>query len=94
MYREVIIFFGILVICLFMTVHNSNLSVIKERTTLSQKQKVTQENYLINEGLLIKLSNGVVLRKSSDIIIIEQASKSIIINRNDASQIIAFLESN
>ena len=54
--------------------------------------KLSQENFLVNEGKLIKLSNGVIIKRNSDLIIIEQLSKTIIINKIDSNQIIAFLE--
>ena len=61
---------------------------------LSNEQKISQQEYLVDRGLLIKLSNGVTMKKSDDLIIIEQSHRSIIINSNDSNQIVAFLESN
>ena len=94
MYREFLIFAGILVVCLFMTIHNNNLKVINNRNTESEELKINQENFLMNKGMLIKLSNGVTLKKNSDLIIIEQSDQTIIINAYDSNKIAAFLESN
>ena len=71
---------------------NNNLEVIEEQTYKSKKQKLSQENFLINEGTLIKLSNGVTLKRDADLIIVQQSSKTIIFSINDAQEIIAFLE--
>ena len=92
MYREFSILFTVLAICLFMTIHNNNLEVIEEQAYKSKKQKLSQENFLINEGTLIKLSNGVTLKRDADLIIVQQSSKTIIFSINDAQEIIAFLE--
>jgi len=92
MYRELSILFGILSVCLFMTLHNNNLEVIEEQTFKSQKQKLSQENFLISEGALIKLSNGVTIKRDADLIIVQQSSKTIILSIKDSEEIIAFLE--
>ncbi len=92
MYRELSILFGVLSVCLFMTLHNNNLEVMEEQTYKSQKHKLSQENFLISEGSLIKLSNGVTLKRDADLIIIQQSSKTIILSINDTQEIIAFLE--
>ena len=94
MYREFLIFAGILVVCLFMTIHNNNLKVINNRNTESEELKINQENFLMNKGMLIKLSNGVTLKKNSDLIIIEQSDQTEIINAYDSNKIAAILESN
>ena len=75
-----------------MTLHNNNLEVIGERTFKSQEQKLSQENFLISEGTLIKLSNGVTLKRDADLIIVQQSSKTIILSIKDSQEIIAFLE--
>ena len=92
MYRELSILFTLLAVCLFMTIHNNNLEVIEKQTSKSTEQKLSQENFLISEGTLIKLSNGVTLKRDSDIIIIQQSSKTIILSIKDSEEIIAFLE--
>jgi len=92
MYREFSILFTVLAMCLFMTIHNNNLEVIADQNHKSKKQKLSQENFLINEGTLIKLSNGVTLKRDADLIIVQQSSKTIIFSINDAQEIIAFLE--
>ena len=92
MYRELSILFTFLAVCLFMTLHNSNLEVIEEQTSQSNEQKLSQENFLISEGSLIKLSNGATLKRDADLIIIQQSSKTIILSIKDSEEIIAFLE--
>ena len=92
MKKEFIIFTGSIVAVVFMTIHNSNLKSIEGQDAQSQKHKLSQENYLINEGKLIKLSNGVTIKRNSDLIIIEQSSRTIILNKSDSNEIIAFLE--
>jgi len=92
MYREALIFGGILVICLFMTVHNNNLKSIEARNIESNEYKLSQEDYLMNQGLLIKLSNGVTIKRNANLIFIEQSDRTIILKSSDANQIIAFLE--
>ena len=92
MKREFLIFGVILTISLFMTIHNKNQEDIYKRNLQSEQYKLDQHNNLINDGILIKLSNGVVLRKSNDLIIIEQSNQAIIVNKEDADEIIAFLE--
>ena len=88
--------FILLSICIiavvFMTIHNSNLKSMEGQKTESIKHKLSQDNYLIGEGRLIKLSNGVTIKRNSDLIIIEQSSKTIILNKSDSNEIIAFLE--
>jgi len=92
MYREILVFLGILSLCLFMTVHNNNLLIINERNLHSEQQKLNQENFFLNEGVLIKLSNGATLKIDNNLIIIEQSNNTIILNSKDANQIVAFLE--
>ena len=92
MYRELSILFTVLAICLFMTIHNNNLESMEEQTYKSDQQKLSQENFLMSEGTLIKLSNGVTLKRDADLIIVQQSSKTIILSINDSQEIIAFLE--
>ena len=92
MYREFSILFTVLAICLFMTIHNNNLESMEEQTYKSDQQKLSQENFLMSEGTLIKLSNGVTIKRDADLIIVQQSSKTIIFSINDAQEIIAFLE--
>ena len=92
MKKEFIILTCSIVAVVFMTIHNSNLKSIEGQDAKSQKHKLSQDNYLINEGKLIKLSNGVTIKRNSDLIIIEQSSRTIILNKSDSNEIIAFLE--
>ena len=41
--------------------------------------QLSQENFLVNKGELIKLSNGVTIKRNSDLIIIQQQTETIII---------------
>ena len=68
------------------------LKDITNRELQSEQYRVDKENNLIKDGLLIKLSNGVVIKRSNNLIIVEQAKNTIIMNSEDASEIIAFLE--
>jgi len=92
MYRELSILFTVLAICLFMTIHNNNLESMEEQTYKSDQQKLSQENFLMSEGALIKLSNGVTIKRDADLIIVQQSSKTIILSIKDSEEIIAFLE--
>lgn len=92
MYRELSILFTVLAICLFMTIHNNNLESMEEQTYKSDQQKLSQENFLMSEGALIKLSNGVTIKRDADLIIVQQSSKTIILSIKDSREIIAFLE--
>ena len=91
MKKEFIILICSVIAITFMTIHNSNLKSIEGQKAISNKHKLSKENYLISEGKLIKLSNGVTFKRNSDLIIIEQSSKTIILNKSDANDIIAFL---
>ena len=77
-----------------MTIHNNNLKVIGTRNLQSEQKKVNQEKFLMNKGELVKLSNGVTIRKNAELIIVEQSDQTIIINASDSDKIAAFLESN
>ena len=91
MYREFIIFTGIVVISLFMTIHNHNKKTMLDSEIKLSEQRATQENLLMKEGELIKLDGGVTLTKSADLIIIKQSNSTIILNEEDAREVIAFL---
>ena len=92
MKKEFIILLSSVIVITFMTIHNSNLESIKGQDAKSSQHRLSQEKYLISEGKLIKLSNGVTIKRNSDLIIIEQSSKTIILNKSDSNEIIAFLE--
>ena len=92
MKKEFIILLTCVLVVAFMTIHNSNLETIKGQDAKNNQHRLSQEKYLINEGKLIKLSNGVTIKRNSDLIIIEQSSKTIILNKNDSRELIAFLE--
>ena len=76
MYREFIIFAGIVVVSLFMTIHSHNKQAMRDSEIKLSEQRSSQENLLMQEG---------------DLIIIKQSNSTIILNEEDAREIIAFL---
>ena len=92
MKKEFIILLTCMLVVTFMTIHNSNLEIMEGQDAKNNQHRLSQEKYLINEGKLIKLSNGVTIKRNSDLIIIEQSSKTIILNKSDSIELIAFLE--
>ena len=92
MYREFLVFAGIVVIALFMSIHNRNLDTINNAEEHAREHKIKRDNLLMQDGQLIRLSNGVTLSRSSDLIIIRQANSTIFFNKSDAPEIVAFLE--
>ena len=91
MYREFLVFSGIVVIALFMTIHNRNLDVINSSEKHAQEHKIKRDNLLMREGQLIRVGNGVTFSRSSDLIIISQAQSTIILNEDDVEEVVAFL---
>ena len=91
MQREFIIFAGIVVVSVFMTLHSHNKQAMRDSEIRLSEQRVSQENLLMQEGELIKLDGGVTLTKSADLIIIKQSNSTIILNEDDAREVIAFL---
>ena len=91
MYREFLTFAGIIVIALFMTIHNRNLDAINNAEHNAREHKIERDNLLMRDGQLIKLGNGVTFSKSSDLIIISQAQSTIILNEDDVEEVVAFL---
>ena len=77
---------------LFMTIHNHNKLTMNNNEIQLIEQRASQESMLIEDGNLIKLNSGVTLSKSADLIIIKQARSTIVLNGNDAKEVIAFLE--
>lgn len=92
MRKEFIILVIFVVAVIFMTVNDSNLENVENQKIESLRYKLSQENFLVNKGELIKLSNGVTIKRNSDLIIIQQQTETIIINKSDSKEIIAFLE--
>ena len=92
MRKEFIILIIFVVAVIFMTVNDSNLENVENQKIESLKYKLSQENFLVNKGKLIKLSNGVTIKRNSDLIIIQQQKDTIIVNKSDTNEIIAFLE--
>jgi len=92
MRKEFIILVIFVVAVIFMTVNDSNLENVENQKIESLRYKLSQENFLVNKGELIKLSNGVTIKRNSDLIIIQQQKETIIVNISDTNEIIAFLE--
>ena len=92
MYREFLVFAGVVVIALFMSIHNRNLDTINNAEQHAQEHKIERDNLMMQDGQLIRLSNGVTLSRSSDLIIIRQANSTIFFNKSDAPEVVAFLE--
>ena len=92
MRKEFIILVVFIVAVIFMTVNDNNLENVENQKIESLKYKLSQEKILVNKGELLKLSNGVTMKRNSDLIIIEQQSKTIIINKADSNEMVAFLE--
>ena len=92
MYREFIIFTGVVVISLFMTIHSKNKKAIQDSANQLSMQKASLETSLIEDGSLIRLNSGVTLTKRADLIIIKDLYTTIILNKEDARDVIAFLE--
>ena len=59
MYREFILFGGIVVLALFMSIHNSNQETINQSETKFKEHKEVRDNLLMKEGSLLKIGNGV-----------------------------------
>ena len=91
MQREFIIFAGIVVVSIFMTLHIHTKQAMRDSEIRLSEQRASQENLLMQEGELIKLDGGVTLTKSADLIIIKQSNSTIILNEDDACEVIAFL---
>ena len=92
MYRELILFGSIVVVALFMTIHNRNQQDINLNNQQALEHRNNRDNILMKEGSLIKLSNGIVLTKSADLIFISQSNSTIILNKADIDEVVAFLE--
>ena len=92
MYREFILFGSIVAVALFMTIHSRNLKQIELREEKTKSHKTNRDNALMKDGHLIKLGNGITVSKSADLIIIHQSESTIILNKEDVNEVIAFLE--
>lgn len=92
MYREFIILASVIVLSLFMTVHNRNKEAMKNSETRLSIQRETQEEMLIQEGNLMRLNGGITFTKNANLIIIKDPYSTIILDKNSTDEIIAFLE--
>ena len=55
MYREFILFGGIVVLALFMSIHNSNQETISQSEAKFKEHKEVRDNLLMKEGSLLKM---------------------------------------
>ena len=92
MYREFIILASVIVVSLFMTVHNRNKETMQNSETRLSIQRETQEKMLIQEGNLMRLNGGITFTKNANLIIIKDPYSTIILDKNSTDEIIAFLE--
>ena len=92
MYREFIILASVIVVSLFMTVHNRNKEAMQNSETRLSIQRKTQEKMLIQEGNLMRLNGGITFTKNANLIIIKDPYSTIILDKNSTDEIIAFLE--
>ena len=92
MYKEFIILTSVIVLSLFMTVHNRNKETINNSETRLSIQRETQEEMLIQEGNLMRLNGGITFTKNANLIIIKDPYSTIILDKNSTDEIIAFLE--
>ena len=92
MYREFIILLSVIVISLFMTIHNRNKEAMQNSKTKLSIQRETQEDMLIEEGNFMRLNGGITFTKNANLIIIKDPYSTIILDENNAVDIIAFLE--
>ena len=92
MYREFILFGFIVIIALFMSIHNRNLESMNESNTKANAHKEIRDNLLMKDGTLLKIGNGVTFTKNSDLIFVKQSNSTIIINQKDSEEIVSFLE--
>ena len=88
MYREFIIFGSIVIIALFMSIHNSNQETINQSNAKSEEHKNIRDNLLMKEGSLLKVGNGVTFTKNADLIFVKQSNSTIIINQQDTEEIV------
>ena len=92
MYKEFIILSSVIVLTLFMTIHNKNKQEIQNSNTRLSIQREVQEDILIQEGNLMKLNGGITFTKNENLIIIKDPYSTIVLDKNNTNEIIAFLE--
>ena len=83
MYREFIIFGSIVIIALFMSIHNSNQETINQSNAKSEEHKNIRDNLLMKEGSLLKIGNGVTFTKNADLIYIKNKKNFLKLVLND-----------
>ena len=94
MNKEFLILATVIVLSLFMTIHNRNKEAIQNSETKLSIQRETQEEMLIEEGNLMRLNGGITFTKNANLIIIKDPYSTIILDKNSTDEIIAFLEKN
>lgn len=94
MNKEFLILSSVIVLSLFMTIHNRNKEAMQNSETKLSIQRETQEEMLIEEGNLMRLNGGITFTKNANLIIIKDPYSTIILDKNSTDEIIAFLEKN
>ena len=94
MNKEFLILTSVIVLSLFMTIHNRNKEAMENSKTKLSIQRETQEEMLIEEGNLMRLNGGITFTKNANLIIIKDPYSTIILDKNSTDEIIAFLEKN
>ena len=94
MNKEFLILATVIVLSLFMTIHNRNKEAMQNSETKLSIQRETQEEMLIEEGNLMRLNGGITFTKNANLIIIKDPYSTIILDKNSTDEIIAFLEKN
>tara|TARA_B100000945_G_C20100815_1_gene465789 strand:+ start:138 stop:371 length:234 start_codon:yes stop_codon:yes gene_type:complete len=77
-----------------MTIHNRNKEAMQNSEIKLSIQRETQEEILIQEGNLMRLNGGITFTKNANLIIIKDPYSTIILDKNNTDEIIAFLEKN
>ena len=89
--REKFILFGVTVIISFLIYVNIDTSY-KNENDYTAYTKLSNKDFLYDENLLRNFSSGISIKDIGDLVIIEQKpNATVIINKNDLDEIIAFL---
>ena len=87
--REKFILFGVTIIISFLIYINMDASYENDYT---QYTKLSKKDFLSDENLLRNFNSGISIKDIGDLVIIEQKpNATVIINKNDLDEIIAFL---
>lgn len=89
--REKFILFGVTIIISFLIYINMDASYENEND-YTQYTKLSKKDFLSDENLLRNFNSGISIKDIGDLVIIEQKpNATVIINKNDLDEIIAFL---